>query len=285
MLLLERAVDDGSVILPISAIHLIELMKAESPGRRTRLAAVFDRFCTSHFVAPWWAVAPVEIQNAVVHAYSGGSLAAARNVFGTGFLFAFGAKAAKHPENDAISPRGLTFGEFAALPGRILDVVSAYSERARARQNQSIAEMNRGDATSIDSYRRTSRRSTTDALRQAKFARYTFDFQEELKSALSVVQVSLADFLSSGARFLTEFWRTVPSLYSDCELTLYRNRQWSRQVDPNDFADIGHLVIGVPYCSVVVVERFWERALEETLLASHFQTTVCRGLEGLAALL
>jgi hypothetical protein len=71
----------------------------------------------------------------------------------------------------------------------------------------------------------------------------------------------------------------------DCELTLYRDRQWPRKVQANDVGDIGHLALAVPYCDVVVVERFWARALQETGLAEKYRVAVCADLAELSTLL
>lgn len=78
--------------------------------------------------------------------------------------------------------------------------------------------------------------------------------------------------MTLGLPRLIDFWSHVPSLDVDCELTIYRDRQWSRRVDRNDFSDIGHLAMAIPYCKAAVVERFWSRALDETGLGAKYGT-------------
>src|SRR5207253_4354016 len=50
-------------------------------------------------------------------------------------------------------------------------------------------------------------------------------------------------------------------------------------IDSNDFVDLAHLAIGVPYCSAVLTERFWARALQETAVAHEYGTSVYGDLE------
>ena len=64
-----------------------------------------------------------------------------------------------------------------------------------------------------------------------------------------------------GRKGLSRFWSDIPSINADSELTAYRDRQWSRQIQPNDVRDLAQLAIAVPYCDAVVVEKFWKRDL------------------------
>jgi hypothetical protein len=206
------------------------------------------------------------------------SLAAA---FSTGFRPAAREELRRHFSSDSLSQ----LEAVAALPGAILDLIAFPNEDRRNRQNASIAGMNGSDAASIEDARRLFGKESKSLHRRAKLARYTVNFQDQLAASLSSLGLPLSDFLSRGAEFLTRFWSHVPSLHVDCELTLYRDRQWSRPVGPNDFADLGHLVIGVPYCSSVLVERFWARAIAETGLAKEYGTSVCTDLDELGPII
>lgn len=112
-------------------------------------------------------------------------------------------------------------------------------------------------------------------------AEYIRIFREQLRASLSSVGHNLESFFSRGPEFAVRFWTEVPSLHVDCELTLYRDRQWSRAVEPNDIVDIAQIALTVPYCAAVVVERFWARALKETGVAQKYGTAVCTDLEEL----
>lgn len=64
-----RRVDRDEIRLPLSIIHLIEHMRAEEPGKRQRLAEVFERFSRGWFFAAWSDILPVEIARAVGHTF------------------------------------------------------------------------------------------------------------------------------------------------------------------------------------------------------------------------
>jgi hypothetical protein len=115
-----------------------------------------------------------------------------------------------------------------------------------------------------------------------QYAQYTLQFQDQITNTLSAWGRSFQDFTALGLPRLLNFWSRVPSLDVDCELTIYRDRQWSRVVDGNDFSDIGHLAIAIPYCNAAVVERFWSRALVETGLGSKYSAAIFRDISDLS---
>jgi (2Fe-2S) ferredoxin len=96
---------------------------------------------------------------------------------------------------------------------------------------------------------------------------------------------SIQDFLALGREGLSRFWSDIPSINTDCELTAYRDRQWSRKVQPNDVRDLAQLAIAVPYCDAVVVEKFWKRAITETGLGQRYGTSVFSSLAEVPAYL
>jgi hypothetical protein len=133
---------------------------------------------------------------------------------------------------------------------------------------------------------RAARRPYPKALhRRAQLVGYVEHLRCDIVAALGAIGKNWEAFLSLGINGWEQFWSLVPTMHVDCELTLYRDRQWSRPVKANDVYDIGQLVTAVPYCDVVVVERFWARAIEETRLAEKYGTVVCADLAELPAIL
>lgn len=59
------AVKRDDIRLPLSYSHFIELMRAEAPDRRARLAEAFERFGNGWFMAAWSKVLPTEIDRGV----------------------------------------------------------------------------------------------------------------------------------------------------------------------------------------------------------------------------
>jgi hypothetical protein len=77
----------------------------------------------------------------------------------------------------------------------------------------------------------------------------------------------------------TEFLETIPSIHvwSDLYLHLYhRNKQTS--VELNDFYDIAHLAVAVPYCDVVVCDKKMKDILRQSGLDQKYGTKVFSNL-------
>lgn len=281
---LSAAVRSGGIRLPLSFLHLVELLRHETQERRIRLAEVFDLLAAGWFMATWPYVLPLEIDRAVAQAL-GSPPPPHPEVIGRGFLFGMAPRECLELGRHLKRGNLEKIERIASLPGAILDLVASSDEVNRTAQNTSIAQRNTADAASLDQGRHSLRGESKDLRHRVKLANYTLLFQDQLAQSLGRYGIAFRDFCSRGVEFLVDFWSRIPSLHVDCELSLYRDRQWSRAVHPNDFADIGHLVLSIPYCSVVVTERFWARAIQETGLAARYGIAVCSTLDELKSLL
>jgi hypothetical protein len=279
------AVNRDEVRLPISHLHLIELLRAGRSKRRTDLADVFERFAKGWYIAAWSHILPREFDRAVAQVLELPTVPPPPEVFGRGLFHGLLPSSREDLRRKCGSGTFAKLEWISTLPGATLDVVGFPNEQGRGRQNASIAERARKDAEAIEQDRQTFRSEPKAVRRRVKMASYILSFQDELKASLSRVGHSPDSFFSRSTEFSVRFWSEVPSLYVDCELTLYRDRQWSRAVDPNDLDDVSHLALSVPYCSAVVVERFWARALAETGVARRYATMVCTDLEELKTLI
>jgi hypothetical protein len=264
-------VESGRVRLPLSTIHLIEHLRNANEDARRRLAEVFERFSHRSFFAAWSDILPLELRRAICQVYGqpdGGDVP----IFGRGVMFGVGTAGRKLLRG---SVAGFDFmSELSALPGMLFDVLTAENEVNRRRQNIEISKIGKQDASVAEKQRTTNRPYSKEMRRRAQYGEYTFEFQRHLTQSLAPLGKSLEEFFALGHEKLIAFWSTVPSLDVNCELILYRDRQWSRQVAANDTADLGHLALAVPYCDAVVVERFWKRALTETKLDEKYGTAV-----------
>ncbi len=278
-------VERDSIRLPLSVIHLIEHLRAERHERREHLAAVFERFSRGWFVAPWTDVVPVEISRAVAEAFGAEHTPPSSEIFGRGFLFGVSAKARAELLKRWTAKDVDRFSWLAEQPRALFDLLTFPNESGRARQNQRICELGQLNVLAAEELRTVRKPYDKDMHRRAQYARYTFEHQDRICAALASIGRTLDDFMALGVAGLTQFWSRVPSLDVDCELTLYRDRQWTRRVQANDARDIGHLVLAVPYCDIVVTERFWARALQDTGLARKHRVAVCDDLAELPTLL
>jgi hypothetical protein len=251
--------------------------------RRERLAEVFEHFSQNCFLAPWTVILPVEIHHAIIQTFAPGQTAPVPQIFGGGFTFGLDSRILRELKLSQSAEYIDKLNLLATQPGVLSELLTFSNEPNRVRQKELIAELNDRDALAAEELRMVRKPYAKIQHRRAQYVRYTHMFQGQLRNTLRSVGRTLDDFIALGVDGLTEFWSRVPSLDVDCELTLYRDRQWSRSVQSNDFCDIGHLVLAVPYCDIVVVEKFWARALEETGLAQKYHVVVCSDLAQLPA--
>ena len=229
-------------------------------------------------MASWSHVLPVEIHRAVVETFGEQHPVPDTEVFGKGFLFGLG------PGQRELLCEGRTdqemqmFQRIAALPGADLDLLTFPNEPGRKRQNEEVSESAEANAAAAEDVRSVRKCHPTEMHRRAQYAQYTRNHQSLIFPVLGAIGRTPDEFLELGLERLSQFWLSVPSLDVDCELTLYRDRQWTKRVHPNDARDIGHLALAIPYCDIVVTERFWVRAIEETGLANKYGTVVCADL-------
>lgn len=168
--------------------------------------------------------------------------------------------------------------QIAALPGATFDLLTFPNEPGRNRQNRSITDLGKANADAAENLRQLRRTDGLEVSRRAQYAGYTLHHQDLLLPELQSIGQTPDAFLGLGIEKLGRFWSSIPSLDVDCELTLYRDRQWTRAVQGSDVRDIGHLALAIPYCDVVATERFWTRAAAETGLAKKYGTAICSDL-------
>lgn len=276
-------VESDRLRLPVSTIHMIELLRAENPGRRRRLSEVFELFSRGWFVASWSRVLPIEIHRAVVETLGDGLDTPMPDVFGKGFLFGLGPRERAELLKRWTEVELQAFQTIAALPGAVLELLTFPNEVGRTRQKERISELDHQYAEAAEDLRSVRKPYPHYMHRRAQHARYTVDLQNHILAALHSVGRTPEDFVGLGVDGLSQFWASVPSLDVDCELTLYRDRQWHRSVQPNDVRDLGHLVLAIPYCDAVLVERFWGRAIKETGLGNKYNVEVYTDLEELTS--
>jgi hypothetical protein len=279
-----RLVDRAQVRLPLSTMHLIEHLRSADVGRRQRLAEVFENFSRGWFFAAWGSIISAEISRAVAKTFRCGPVPAPI-VVGRGFMFGLSSRMRALVESQLRILPLEQVSAVAALPGALLHLLTFPNEAGRTRQNTAIGQSGRKYAADTEQLRNLRKPASRTLVKRAQYARYTYDFQEEIGTALAVIGRRWDDWIALGPVGLTEFWDSVPSFRVDADLTLYRDRQWPRPVDPNDLGDISHLVLAVPYCDIVVVEHFWARAVAETQLATEYSTDVCTDLSQLNPLL
>jgi hypothetical protein len=71
---------------------------------------------------------------------------------------------------------------------------------------------------------------------------------------------------------------SIPVLDVEINLHVERNEHKGRKIEPNDEIDIAFLSLAVPYCHIVVTERFWANLILRLKLDLKYGTIVANDL-------
>lgn len=75
-------------------------------------------------------------------------------------------------------------------------------------------------------------------------------------------------------KFIIEYFKNIPSFYTGSML-LYehiRSKQNANSFHKNDFLDIVHLSVAIPYCDIVITESHWKRQTDKQCLGQIYNT-------------
>jgi len=66
----------------------------------------------------------------------------------------------------------------------------------------------------------------------------------------------------------------IPILNTYVTLRVHINKQFGRDIQPNDLFDISFLCLCIPYCDIVLCDKFFTAAIHSTHLDSNYNTFV-----------
>ncbi len=131
--------------------------------------------------------------------------------------------------------------------------------------------------------REAGRQYNRDMRRRGFAARLNSDpaIQALLQSSLQKVGRSFQDFLALGREQILAFWDSIPTLHVETTLESERDEQRSREIDANDVIDVSFLSVAIPYCDIVVTERFWVDLAKRNRLDQTYDTILLTDLADL----
>ena len=70
------------------------------------------------------------------------------------------------------------------------------------------------------------------------------------------------------------FFADVPTLDVETELAVARNEDWNKGIHTNDSDDIAFLSVAIPYCDIVVTEKYWRHRVKTAKLNKKYETII-----------
>ena len=128
-----------------------------------------------------------------------------------------------------------------------------------------------------------------DLRRRITLAKYLFSaVNPKVVAFLVSIHVDpdvFADRVLTSQEKIIQFFKSMPTSYCLVQLTLYRDMQRTRKIQPNDLNDIVSLSIAIPYSDVVVTERMWQTAIIQTKIHELRPTIILSSAKELAPIL
>ena len=207
------------------------------------------------------------------------------SAFGVGIPFALGKEFIVRDENGnrVLMPEkfNLEVNELLASSETIISFLMGKDEatnlKALEQYNRSQAEF----VERVESFREKAKQHGKMAHRRAYIANLTIAIQDELIDVLKLYDKTMEDFLNLGRDEITSIYDNCPTVDIEIALVVSRNEQWDKKVKANDSVDIAFLTIAIPYCDVIVTEKFWCSLIQRTKLDKKYNTVVLRDINNL----
>ena len=281
----------GQAIFPLSLTHLDETVRNLNRERRQRLAKYMV------LVSQGWAILPApfilkpEIEDACLKhlglpGYDLQSFAIKKGL--SQLMGAKGTLVDKDPSKPLpqdLKKRLLKKLESPETRLRLMEIGFAQSELMELRANE------RATTEKLEQIRSSlqSRIKDNDLRRRVTLANYLItEINPEVVKFLLSIDVDpkiFANKVLTDLERLTRFFQKMPTSYCTAQLTLYRDMQRMRRLQPNDLNDIMSLSIAIPYSDIVVTEKMWQRAIIQTKLNELRPTLILKCAKELAPIL
>jgi len=267
------AVAAGRVRFPISRSHLLEATKSADEVQRKRLIAAFLHFGRG------WIVRPAELlYGEELLRWSCGETPRASSAIGRGLLAAysdsrvaarqFGVSVAEIEETDRFGDSPAAWYFTLTRPGFCSHV----------KETQAIAQNYANRVEGV----RSAWAQLPPLKRKVVFAEGVIqDTISSLEPMTPELRAAMNLLASRPPTELPAAIGEIPTLDVLFVLSEAKTRDLSRPTDPNDLWDLGFLAPTLPYCQVVVTEKYWAHLAKATRLDKKYSCTVLPRLEEL----
>ena len=256
----ERLVASRQAVFPLSFAHFVEVAKIGDDARRRRLGRLMAALSQGWFLISSSAHIVADLRWAVAA------------VFEKPFTYQVTSPITRSLKLAFAAPGSLGPADFDDTilnwPGALEELLSSARAAADfvARWKTISDEHERGRALRWEASREIRKRAYCILVIEAIHGR--------LVTVLGEFGLKWQDFLDLGPDRCVQLLEMVPALDVEINLHTERNEHRDRRIQPNDEIDIGFLSLAVPYCDIVVTERFWTDLVRRKKLAVKYGTKV-----------
>lgn len=259
-------VKDGSIVIPLSSVHYLEIWGTGSRVRRDELSAEMAMLSRLRTIAPVWSLWGSEIDMALRETLGKPNQCRPLDVFGYGIAHAFGM-----PEmmlnKDHLTPEQLVEAELSILsnfPGN--DHIVRHK---RYETEQQFAAYETGRAQRLKEW------NVAPEERAARFRIQALtDFKSYVFPSLIGADITKEELEKLGRQGLEVLISAVPSMFVLTELRRLRYANPVQGFKRTDMNDLRALSVAVPYCDVVVTDKAMVDLLMRSKLPEKYGTRV-----------
>lgn len=262
---------EGRVIFPLCFAHFMEVAKIGNDAQRRTLAHLMVTLSQGWFLASASSLLMGELRRAIASRFEK-AVNGERPVALT--------RSMKTAIGD---PKQIeAMGDFNEDLFRSLEVLEAFI--ATARVGPAFLTAWRSFADQHEAGRALRWDTSREIRKRVYCALVTMGIQDRLALALSEFNLSMDALEGLGPDGCVSLLENIPMLDIEINLHVERNEHRDRKIEPNDEIDLGFLSLAVPYCHMVITEKFWASLIHRHELDQKYETFVGNDVNEVLAL-
>ncbi len=266
-----------SSLFPLSAAHFIETGKRKDPNSRQRLAHVMAEISQGWVLAPPDYLVPGQLRVVIADVFNKRKLPWPP-ASGRGVAFAFGEHENMHLELGISSNQASRLQEISAKPEVLIKFLVGRDEPSRSKATESFSNGASRWAKNVEHMRTVGQPFSKAIRKRAYVANLTLLLQKELTAQLALENQDFEKFLALGKNGLLDFFSRVPCLDVEIELATELDENLSKAISPHDLVDLSFLNVAIPFCDVVVADKYWIDLAKRKKLNKKYNTALLADL-------
>jgi hypothetical protein len=282
---IRKAIASGRLVVPISAVHIMETVAPEDGGRRRRMAEFLVDLSGNRSVLPPFAIQSMECIHAVSRLVGRAPITHVRPALVTEGMW--------HALGGELEVNGIPDEMRAEINALIRDPKTTVDLLVDSADRQGVRTMRVADEASTEMQDEVRRRAHVELSTDQRRANEMFvalrdgDIGKRMLAALRLLQVPPSEFWKrvDTQQQLLALIETIPTVHTLIELMVARDQDLCRKIHRNDTKDMMFMSVALPYANAIVAEKYWSHQATATGLAQKYSTTVETDAERIPELL
>jgi hypothetical protein len=285
---IQKGISNKKIICPLSFEHVFETRKKKDLTRRKRLATVMSEISQGNTISPQSIMRKWELSRALGDLFQKPSIYMP-SAFGVGIPFALGKEfVVKDEDGNRIEMPEKFHLEVDKTLTSLETMLSFFVDNDEATNLKAHEEYNKSQEEFIkrvEIFRQKSKKQGKTKHRYAYMMSLIIAIQNELKEPLELYNETLEKFFQLEDEKIISSFENCPTINTEVSLVVSRNEQWDKKIKINDSMDISFLTVAIPYCDIVVTEKFLGTLIRQNNLHEKYSTQIFSDLNELESIL